>query len=146
MLKVATGAWTADNVLLRKRDEKQRMAVPTRYANSNAKIGVLEDGVNEVPEQPRLCPRCQQPMASGALRTRIESGFGDWLAVAGSNRVRWAGDGGPYRVTAYRCPSCGVVELKATERPKASGCLAEMLLLAGLMVGVGVAAGWWVAN
>jgi hypothetical protein len=85
-------------------------------------------------------------MASGALRTRIEGGFGYWFAVAGSNRVRWTGDGGPYRLAAYRCPSCGVVELVATERPRASGCLTGVLLVAGLVVGVWVAAGRLLTN
>jgi hypothetical protein len=32
MLKLAAATWTADNVLLRKRDEKQRMGVPTGWA------------------------------------------------------------------------------------------------------------------
>jgi hypothetical protein len=63
---------------------------------------------------PRECPRCHQAMAPWSLRTRIESGFGYWFAVAGSNWVRWAGDGETYRVTAYRCPSSGAVELAAT--------------------------------
>jgi hypothetical protein len=102
--------------------------------------------VEEDSKQSRLCPQCQEVMTSGALRTSIESGFGHWLAVTGSNRVRWKGDGGPYRVIAYRCPSCGIVELAATERPKASGCLKLVVLFAGLVFGVGAVAPRLLAN
>src|SRR6266851_1516369 len=97
-------------------------------------------------KQTRTCPRCHEAMTSGALRTSIQSGFGYWLAVIGSNRMRWTEDDGPYRVIAYRCPSCGVVELTATERPKASGCLKLVVLLAGFVVGVWVVAGRLLAN
>jgi predicted RNA-binding Zn-ribbon protein involved in translation (DUF1610 family) len=102
--------------------------------------------MEEDSHQTRLCPRCQEAMTSRALRTSVQSGLGYWLAVIGSNRVRWKGEGGPYRVTAYRCPSCGIVELAATERPKASGCLTVVLLLAGLGVCVRAAAGRLLAN
>jgi hypothetical protein len=83
---------------------------------------------------------------AGTLRTRIESGFGYWFAVAGSNRVRWTGDGETYRVTAYRCPSCGCVEMAATERPAPSGCLGTVLLFAELLAGLVVAAGQLLAK
>jgi hypothetical protein len=58
-------------------------------------------------------------MVPGALRDTTRSPWWHVFSptVAGSNRARWEGDGGPYRVTAYRCPSCGAVELSATERP-----------------------------
>jgi hypothetical protein len=92
-----------------------------------------EDGT-KVEAEERLCLRCQEAMTPGALRTTIESGFGHLFAVAGSNRVRWTGEGGPYRVIAYRCPSCGVVELAGTERPRASGCLSMLVLLFGLVI------------
>jgi hypothetical protein len=73
-----------------------------------------------MPEQARLCPRCQVAMTAGALRTTTRSSWWPsfWGAVAGSNRVQWEGDDGPYRVAAHRCPSCGAVELAATERPR----------------------------
>jgi RNase P subunit RPR2 len=65
----------------------------------------------------RQCPRCQTVLVPGALHTTIEGEGIAGIPVKGSNRVRWEGDGGPYRVTAYRCPSCGAVEFAATERP-----------------------------
>jgi hypothetical protein len=97
----------------------------------------------------RPCPRCNAAMTPGQLRTTTRGSF--WVnwgwAVAGSNRVRWEGDGGPYRVAAFRCPSCGVVEMAATERPgSSSGCLGMVLLVAGLGLGVCVAAGQLLAG
>jgi hypothetical protein len=97
-------------------------------------------------EQTPSCPRCQVAMSPGALRNTIRSSWWHGLTptVAGSNRVRWEGDSGPYRVSAYRCPSCGLVELAATERPSSSGssgCLAMVFLLAGLGAGAFVAVG-----
>src|SRR5262245_53190195 len=95
-------------------------------------------------EQTRPCPRCQVAMTPGQLRTTTRGSlWHNWgWAVTGSNRVRWEGDGGPYRVAAFRCPTCGAVEMAATERPgPSSGCLGMVLLLAGLGAGVCVAAG-----
>jgi hypothetical protein len=87
-------------------------------------------------EQTRPCPRCQEAMTPGQLQTTTRESL--WH----SNRVRWEGDGGPYRVAAFRCSACGVVEMAATERPgSSSGCLGIILLLAGLGAGVCVAAG-----
>jgi hypothetical protein len=128
-------------------DREPSAALPREvaWADEHGRAAV-EGSMEDVPEQARLCPRCQQPMASGTLRTRIESGFGHWFAVAGSNRVRWTGEDGPYRVTAYRCPSCGAVELTATERAKIPGCLSLVLLLVGLVVGFIAAAGQLLAN
>jgi transposase-like protein len=93
------------------------------------------------------CPRCQTEMAPGAVRTTTRSSLFDPFAVAGSNRVRWVGeDRQQFRLQAYRCASCGFVELSATERPAPSGCLGMVLLLAGLGLGVGVAAGRWLVG
>lgn len=74
-------------------------------------------------------------MIAGALRTPYAGrGGGNWLAY--NLRARWEGEGGPYRVNAFRCPSCGSVEFAATERPVEPGCMGVLLLLTGIVVGM----------
>jgi hypothetical protein len=75
-------------------------------------------------------------MMPGVIRTTTrDSGFQPF-ALAGSNRVRWVGeDKQQFRIEAYRCHSCGFVELSATERPAKSGCLGMVVLFAGIGAG-----------
>jgi hypothetical protein len=85
-------------------------------------------------ESTRSCPRCQARMTAGALRTPYGGGYG--YGMGASWRARWEGEGGPYRVVAYRCPSCGAVELAGTERPVRMGCFGTALLLVGAVAGI----------
>jgi len=92
----------------------------------------------------RTCPRCQIEMMPGAIRTTTGGSPINPFAVTGSNRVRWVGDDQQeFRIQAYRCANCGSVELAATERPVASGCLGMVLLLASLAVGFSLTAARW---
>jgi hypothetical protein len=38
--QLATASWTADNVLLRKRDEKQQIAAPTEWGNGDLPVDI----------------------------------------------------------------------------------------------------------
>src|SRR5262249_28492880 len=64
---------------------------------AGARFDLAKDGGSHVRANPRMStlPRGMKP---GALRTT----FTHWFAVAGSNRVRWEGDGGPCAMTEKR--------------------------------------------
>jgi len=80
-------------------------------------------------------------MTQGAIRNTIRESGGRG-GVQGSNRVRWVGPHNQdYRVQAYRCDSCGYVELTATEPLDpipSGGCAAVLLFFA--VVGAGLVA------